>query len=210
MLKSKLTSLVGFAGAVAVLLIFASAPAGAFTMTFNKSGSCSSTVGTCSSTTGPDPFGLTAGNVLIFTLPQLTFTASINIFDPGDVTISDRMTWYCSAGPGNCGSVTINDQTFLLSDKMIFYSFDSNGAAADVALISGVTIPSTTLFTTENADGSFVWVVPPPGTNIYDGKSDTPLPAALPLFATGLGALGLLGWRRKRKIALSQPPDQNI
>jgi hypothetical protein len=29
--------------------------------------------------------------------------------------------------------------------------------------------------------------------------SATPLPAALPLFATGLGALGLLGWRRKRK-----------
>ena len=30
-------------------------------------------------------------------------------------------------------------------------------------------------------------------------SSETPLPAALPLFATGLGALGLLGWRRKRK-----------
>jgi hypothetical protein len=29
----------------------------------------------------------------------------------------------------------------------------------------------------------------------------TPLPASLPLFATGLGALGLLGWRRKRKAA---------
>jgi hypothetical protein len=27
----------------------------------------------------------------------------------------------------------------------------------------------------------------------------TPLPAALPLFATDLGGLGLLGWRRKRK-----------
>jgi len=27
----------------------------------------------------------------------------------------------------------------------------------------------------------------------------TPLPAALPLFATGIGALGLIGWRRKRK-----------
>ena len=26
-----------------------------------------------------------------------------------------------------------------------------------------------------------------------------PFPAALPLFATGLGGLGLLGWRRKRK-----------
>jgi PEP-CTERM motif len=28
-----------------------------------------------------------------------------------------------------------------------------------------------------------------------------PLPATLPLFATGLGALGLLGWRRKKKAA---------
>jgi hypothetical protein len=28
--------------------------------------------------------------------------------------------------------------------------------------------------------------------------SQTPLPAALPLFATGLGVMGLLGWRRKR------------
>jgi hypothetical protein len=33
----------------------------------------------------------------------------------------------------------------------------------------------------------------------FGGVSTVPLPAALPLFATGLGALGLLGWRRKRK-----------
>jgi hypothetical protein len=39
--------------------------------------------------------------------------------------------------------------------------------------------------------------------NIADGPGPTfspvPLPATFPLFATGLGALGLLGWRRKRK-----------
>lgn len=29
--------------------------------------------------------------------------------------------------------------------------------------------------------------------------SEVPLPAALPLFATGLGIMGLLGWRRRRK-----------
>jgi hypothetical protein len=29
--------------------------------------------------------------------------------------------------------------------------------------------------------------------------SGTPLPGALPLFASGLGAFGLIGWRRKRK-----------
>jgi len=30
-------------------------------------------------------------------------------------------------------------------------------------------------------------------------SATTPLPATLPLFATGLGALGLIGWRRKEK-----------
>ncbi len=34
-----------------------------------------------------------------------------------------------------------------------------------------------------------------------DPPRATPLPAALPLFATGIGAIGLLGWRRKRKSA---------
>ena len=34
-------------------------------------------------------------------------------------------------------------------------------------------------------------------------QAATPLPAALPLFATGLGALGLLGWRRKRRAAIA-------
>ena len=32
-----------------------------------------------------------------------------------------------------------------------------------------------------------------------DSPSAVPIPAALPLFATGLGALGLLGWWRKRR-----------
>lgn len=34
-----------------------------------------------------------------------------------------------------------------------------------------------------------------------DNLSVTPLPAALPLFGTGVGVIGLLGWRRKRKAA---------
>ena len=45
-----------------------------------------------------------------------------------------------------------------------------------------------TLYFTDESDGLFGAIAP-----------TTPLPAALPLFATGLGALGLLGWRRKQK-----------
>jgi hypothetical protein len=52
-----------------------------------------------------------------------------------------------------------------------------------------------------------------PGTVDYsisfglpDGVHVTPLPAALPLFATGLGALGLMRWRRNRK-GLAAVPD---
>jgi len=34
---------------------------------------------------------------------------------------------------------------------------------------------------------------------VFESPITTPLPAALPVFATGLGMMGLLGWRRKRK-----------
>ena len=39
------------------------------------------------------------------------------------------------------------------------------------------------------------------GSFLVMNAASTPLPAALPLFASGLGALSLLGWRRKRKAA---------
>jgi hypothetical protein len=35
--------------------------------------------------------------------------------------------------------------------------------------------------------------------NLNYAVTATPLPAALPLFATGIGVMGLFGWRRKRK-----------
>jgi hypothetical protein len=35
----------------------------------------------------------------------------------------------------------------------------------------------------------------------FSSSSETPLPAVLPLFTSGLGALGLLAWRRKQKAA---------
>jgi PEP-CTERM motif len=53
---------------------------------------------------------------------------------------------------------------------------------------------------------SLVYTIPDGASSIqiawsgaFDYIPPVPLPATLPLFASGLGALGLLGWRRKRK-----------
>jgi hypothetical protein len=58
--------------------------------------------------------------------------------------------------------------------------FDPPGPSVDVEVNSGPSVSTL------------------PATDLI-GTAVTPLPAALPLFATGLGAMGLLGWRRKRK-----------
>jgi hypothetical protein len=44
-----------------------------------------------------------------------------------------------------------------------------------------------------------VWLVSTSTNDSVIDAAATPLPAALPLFVSGLGALGLLGWHRKRK-----------
>ena len=48
--------------------------------------------------------------------------------------------------------------------------------------------------------GEFVFS---PGITAFNASA-TPLPAALPVFATGLGVMGLLGWRRKQTVDCGQ------
>src|SRR5262249_18316917 len=110
-------------------------------------------------------------------------------FDQDGVTLSDHLRWIDASG----SNTACNSGATPCANRMIFYSLDNLGGQMPTF--------STLLSTTEDANGRFVWDVPPPGVNHYIGLSEVPLPAALPLFATGLGVLGLLGWRRKRKAA---------
>ena len=185
-----------FIGRLAVslgLLTFAAAPASAFTMNFNENGICSFSTGdACLGSLGPDPSGKvpSPGEVLIFNLPSLTFSGNVGVLDPSGA-LSDVLRWVNPSGdftacpPGTPACAT----------QLIFYSLDNSGAKADVGPLS---FPNLSNFINENPDGTFTFVSST-GENIYNGVSDVPLPAALPLFATGLGALGLLGWRRRRK-----------
>ena len=61
--------------------------------------------------------------------------------------------------------------------------------------------PDTTGLQPENKAGLFTFDLSGDQPTFSFDPAPTPLPAALPLFVTGLGALGLLSWRRKRKAA---------
>jgi hypothetical protein len=188
------TNLFPSAALVAILSLlavnFASAPAGAFTMTLDELGNCSSDVGTCSSVFAPDPTGKVTGNVWIFTLPSLVYTTDINIYEPDGKTLSDHLRTI-DPDPDNSNlACTLASGKAACADRLIYYSLDDLGG-------------QTPTFTTkvginENADGSWLFASGAPNYNYYYGVSDVPLPAALPLFASGLVGLGLLGWRRKK------------
>src|SRR5262249_35578728 len=70
-------------------------------------------------------------------------------------------------------------------------TFD-NTTLEDLRLVPGTSFLWMWSITSEAPDDSF-------GVTLGTPVSTTPLPTALPLFATGIGGLGLFGWRRKRQ-----------
>jgi hypothetical protein len=132
-------------------------------------------------------------------------------------------------GPVPPWFVTGND--FSANATSLFFNFADAAAAADVTVRGGlVSVTAVVLDNTlESQQGvpyihlqmcdfsrsicRGVWLSP--SGNQLDQQNQleilssgyffiaraTPLPSALPLLATGLGVLGLLGWRRKRKLA---------
>ena len=140
----------------------------------------------------PDP-GPGGGNTLTYNLlgPPALIAGDVELTN--GVFASDLIRF----NPAGTGSPTY-------PASLVFYSTGGLGALADtgfpsanytnfVVLQEGAN--EITFYTPNDTQPGFV-----PGFAVeYEIFSGVPLPAALPLFATGLGGLGLLGWRRKRK-----------
>ncbi len=153
-----------------------------------------------------------------------TFAWSYSSLRPGvsgsgtlDAVDEDGGLFLVDAMSGTANGLTITGLTTYANDDQLLYDtnpqLDARGLAFIVSdgevfnLYSYVTIPHGFY----NC-GSSTYCLIGPGTNppgaspddqvvpiSFSAVAETPLPTALPLFATGLGALGLLGWRRKRK-----------
>lgn len=116
----------------------------------------------------------------------------------------------CLPAHGNgCGSETVQSSfsgsyAFTLAsgkqdNLQLIVSINSNGlfiGSGQTDTQSGYLDPMIEIDPTYQYADLFSIVT---SSNVGNCPAATPIPAALPLFASGLGALGLLGWRRKRR-----------
>jgi hypothetical protein len=116
-----------------------------------------------------------------FTLGGTVATGwSLVIIDPSTVELVDLASTHLILGPA--GGLTYSNANSSIAGNVSNNPFLDQIATftiADSNVTAGTTITSAT----------------------FSFGLETPLPTALPLFATGIGAIGLLGWRRKRKAA---------
>jgi hypothetical protein len=102
------------------------------------------------------------------------FPSAGGVNTPGEKPCGEGCTNFMSLNiPAGMDTLTISSALQVFSETTPVQVIGDPAIAGDPAYTLELTVPGVTL--------------DPP-----------PLPAALPLFATGLGALGLLGWRRKR------------
>jgi hypothetical protein len=122
--------------------------------------------------------GAVTGLEVLLTVSLLTpvnLPAGHYFFSPEVSLSSGNFLWLSAAGPPN---FTGDLQTWIRSDEFVAPDWERVG-------------------TDVTGQGIF----PFNASFSLTGVSTVPLPGSLPLFATSLGALGLLGWRRKRKNA---------
>lgn len=112
-------------------------------------------------------------------------SANLNLIVTQDALDAKSGTWNID------GYASFNPVMFVLKGGPTFSAF-----LMDPGFTSG------TWDTMSNQDGSGALEPGLSHFTIYAVTTVVPLPAALPLFASGLGLLGFMGWRRKQRPAV--------
>jgi len=152
-----------------------------FTCAANPGGNCIDLVGT----SGGQITSTTSFNLLANHLYTYSFEHVLQGYNPGDPNFS-KFTF-------DVGGISIVEYTSTGAISGLGAGFVS---PIDV---SGAVLVITSTVAADSVHGSVLSNIVLNDEGIQ--PSATPVPGALPLFATGIGALGLLGWRRKRKAA---------
>jgi hypothetical protein len=100
-------------------------------------------------------------------------------------------------GPGTGGAASTKSGDYVFFDPT-FYLQLPTGYTAGTTLNGEDTFNNTTIAMLGITPGTYTWTWGTAADQSFT-VDVVPVPAAFPLFATGLGGLGLLGWRRKRK-----------
>ena len=133
-----------------------------------------------------------------------------------DGTVTGTFT-YDPAQPVGVGTLEAADITLVLQDSFGTYEYtcfcSANSNTIEVTNLNNALVirfadnltdvmdPILNVSVSGGPSGDACSVLGQPGCHVTGDAvpEATPLPAALPLFAGGLGVMGLLGWRRKRK-----------
>jgi len=130
---------------------------------------------------------------------SFSFTLSVSVGGVGNGTFTDLVSAFVDQGIPQAGFEDDTQMTVMLTARFnpAFASYALSTSIGPIIGAAnndlGVSYPTSAgLLNIDSAgpNATFTGVVTP---------VVTPLPGALPLFATGIGGLGLLGWRRKRK-----------
>ena len=194
------------------------APANADTFSWSYSGtdSTGTVTNTGSGTLTTGALAPTCGTPPVCSYVNAPYTTT-----PGSTITNFSGTWdgFTISGLVNPGSFDENNNVLYLSPNEVFLDASANGEPGGLAFFvsnyTGNNVPTPeTVVVSLFFDTTFSEYSAMTGTSRFGCCSlqtfgdftvtpvgTTPLPAALPLFSAGLGVFGLLGWRRKKKLA---------
>jgi len=185
--------------------VLASGPSQAVTAIPFNNPSNDDLVATVTGTGGTLNFRLDIGSEDVF--GEFAMDIFSNPGNPGGGTLLGRIDLllgpaFTGMGPTLHGSIEYNPPFSLGVDGFLTQknSWFLNVAPIDVALY--IYVSSDLVSTTNQGFTPSLRVAFTEGLEVQV-LAPVPLPAALPMFAAGLSVFGLMGWRRRRKVALA-------